>query len=105
MTFIDCQPGDRAPNSGGYQELNVFGSPTGRVVLVAEGDKLPRAPRGFTWRSLSERSVAELRAQAAEYRRMAGTARTAAVMRGLNKVADRLEALADRREREEKGET
>jgi hypothetical protein len=105
MTFIECQPGDCAPNSGDYPELNVLGSPTGKVVLVAKGGKLPIAPRGFTWRSLSERSVAEIRAQAAEYRRMAGTARTAAVMRGLHKVADRLEALAEQREREGKGET
>ncbi len=105
MTCIDCQPGDRAPTSGSYQELNVFGSPTGRVALVAKGNELPIAPRGFTWRPLSERSIAELRAQAAEYRRMAGTARTVAVMRGLYNVADRLEAVAEQREWEEKGET
>jgi len=53
---------------------------------------------------LSERSVAEIRALAAEYRRMAETARTMASMDGLRKIADRLDAMADRREREERGE-
>jgi hypothetical protein len=43
-------PGDLAPKDGHYEELNVFGSPTGRVVPADEGDVLPQAPRGFTWR-------------------------------------------------------
>jgi hypothetical protein len=47
---------------------------------------------------LSERPIAELRAQAAEYRRMAVTARQTATKRGLLKLADRLDALADERE-------
>jgi hypothetical protein len=84
--------------------LNVLGSPSGRVVLAAKGSGRPIAPRGFTWRTLAERSATELRAKAAEYRRMAGTARTVIVMRGLYKIADRFEALAEQREREEKGE-
>jgi hypothetical protein len=44
------QPGDRAPATAHYEELNVFGSPTGAVVHVREGDRLPAAPRNFTWR-------------------------------------------------------
>ena len=32
------QPGDRAPATAHYEELNVFGSPTGAVVHVREGD-------------------------------------------------------------------
>ena len=47
---------------------------------------------------LSERSVAELRGQAAEYRRMAEAARQLATRSGLLKLAARLDALADERE-------
>ena len=41
-----------APATGNYEELNVFGSHTGKVVYVAEGDQLPPAPRSFTWRRM-----------------------------------------------------
>ena len=44
----DHQPGGRAPVTAHYEELNVFGSPTGTVVHVCEGDRLPAAPRSFT---------------------------------------------------------
>jgi hypothetical protein len=46
------QPGDRAPATAHYEELNVFGSRTGKVVRVTEGDPLPGAPRSFTWRRI-----------------------------------------------------
>ena len=97
-------PGERAPGAGRYEELNPFGAPTGKVALMKEGDELPAAPRGFVWRPLSERSAAELRAQAADYRHMAETARTADVAIGLRKIADRFDAMADQRERETRGE-
>jgi hypothetical protein len=42
------------PATGHYEELNVFGSPTGRVEQVPEGERLPSAPRGFTWRRIAE---------------------------------------------------
>jgi hypothetical protein len=48
------QPGDRAPATAHYEELNVFGSPTGAVVHVREGDRLPGAPRSFTWRRIRQ---------------------------------------------------
>jgi hypothetical protein len=51
---------------------------------------------------LSERSPEALRAQAAEYRQMAATARTAVIVGGLMRLADRVEALADQRERDAK---
>src|SRR5581483_10938927 len=60
-----------------------FGTPTGKAAIMAKGESLPHAPRGFTWRPLSERSPADLRAGAAGYRRMAGTARTATVAESL----------------------
>jgi hypothetical protein len=43
-------PGAHAPVTGHYEELNVFGSPTGKVEHMKEGDLLPSAPRGFGWR-------------------------------------------------------
>jgi hypothetical protein len=46
------QPGTHAPSTGHYEELNVFGSPTGKVEHVQEGERLPRAPRGFSWRHI-----------------------------------------------------
>jgi hypothetical protein len=48
------QPGDRATATAHYEELNVFGSPTGAVVHVREGDQFPSAPRSFTWRILRQ---------------------------------------------------
>jgi hypothetical protein len=43
-------PGEPAPASGRYEEVNVFGALTGRVAYVKEGEELPAAPRGFMWR-------------------------------------------------------
>jgi hypothetical protein len=43
-------PGEHAPATGHYEELNVFGSPTGVVHHAREGKRLPAAPHGFTWR-------------------------------------------------------
>ena len=40
------QPGDRAPATAHYEELNVFGTPTGAVVHVREGDQ-KKTPREF----------------------------------------------------------
>jgi hypothetical protein len=35
------EPGTPAPATGHYEELNVFGTPTGRVEHVREGERLP----------------------------------------------------------------
>jgi hypothetical protein len=48
------QPGAHAPETGHYEELNVFGSRTGRVEHVQEGERLPFAPRGFSWRYVED---------------------------------------------------
>ena len=48
------QPGSHAPATGHYEELNVFGMRTGKVEHVQEGEPLPIAPRGFTWRPVAE---------------------------------------------------
>lgn len=79
----------------------MFKASIGRMIVAAEEPKLPRTPQQVTWRPLSRRSTAELRAQAAEYRRMAQTARTMPVMTGLSRLAKRFDAMADLREREE----
>jgi len=43
-------PGMSAPSTGTYEQRNVLGSPTGVRISVSQGDVLPAAPRGFTWR-------------------------------------------------------
>lgn len=98
MKPVEFNPGEPAPDAGPYEELNVFGSRTGKVVVVQEGDTFPTAPRGFSWRSLSALSVVELRERAAQFRAMAGTATTEGAMKSLLKLADRFDALAARRE-------
>lgn len=45
------RPGDPAPASGLYHEVNIFGTPTGRSVRLGHGEPLPQAPRGFGWRA------------------------------------------------------
>jgi hypothetical protein len=44
------RPGAPALYEGIYQELNSFGTPTGRTVRAPQGQQLPAAPHGFTWR-------------------------------------------------------
>jgi hypothetical protein len=50
----ELQPGTRAPVTGHYEELNVFGALTGRVERVCQGEHLPLGPRGFTWRQTEQ---------------------------------------------------
>jgi len=47
---VDCRPGDPAPETGHYTELNVSGQQTGILIYAKKGDLLLRAPIGFTWR-------------------------------------------------------
>jgi hypothetical protein len=54
MAKEEHQPGAHAPVTGHYEELNVFGSSTGRVEHVREGERLPHGPRGFSWRHIEE---------------------------------------------------
>ncbi len=48
-TRQEYPPGAHAPSSGVYEQRNVLGTPTGLRVSIAEGERLPAAPRGFTW--------------------------------------------------------
>jgi hypothetical protein len=66
---------------------------------MSDPDASRPARRDGPWRPLSERSVADLRAEAAEYRRMAETASTQEVMIALRKLADRLDGMAEQREK------
>ena len=50
LSTNEHNPGDPPPETGHYAELNVFGRHIGKVAHVAEGEPLPSAPRGFTWR-------------------------------------------------------
>jgi hypothetical protein len=103
MDRNEFTPGKPAPDPGCYEELNVFGAPTGKVIVMASGETFPAAPRGFSWRALAELSVSELRAKAAHHRAMAGTATTQGVVSSLLKLAARFDALADQRERDDMG--
>ena len=53
MERREYPPGDRAPDNGRYEELNVFGAPTGRTATMEQGQELPPAPQGFTWREVA----------------------------------------------------
>jgi hypothetical protein len=100
MKRNDLEPGEPVPQAGVYQECNVFGTPTGAIAVMNDGEQLPAAPRGFTWRPLSGQSAAELRAKAVEYRQMAASATTPGVMESLLRLANRFADLAAQRERD-----
>lgn len=51
---VEYQPGEDAPVCGDYQELNGFGTATGRVIFARRGAPLPPAPRGFSGRRLQQ---------------------------------------------------
>jgi hypothetical protein len=46
----ELKPWERAPVSGYYQLLNVFGTPTGEGAFVERGGLMPSAPRPHRWR-------------------------------------------------------
>jgi hypothetical protein len=48
--LTNYEPGDLTPESGHYQLLNVFETPTEIIVRLEIGDTLPAAPRCYTWR-------------------------------------------------------
>jgi hypothetical protein len=52
MTAREYPAGTPAPSAGAYEQRNVMGTPTGVRVTVAQGELLPAAPRGFTWKMI-----------------------------------------------------
>ena len=95
MDVSEHQPGDLAPVAGAYEELNIFGSPTGSAAILQQGERIPLSPRGFTWRLLSDLPQDVLRARAAAYRGQADAAATAGAAARLRALAERFDALAD----------
>ncbi|MFL5257158.1 MAG: hypothetical protein ACJ8AI_30585 [Rhodopila sp.] len=57
MSEAEYHPGDPAPASGVFYELNIFSTPTGLTAQVEMGNPLPTAPVGFRW-ALADRSPA-----------------------------------------------
>jgi hypothetical protein len=51
----DHLSGEPARHTGRYDELNVFGTHTGRTIEAESGEKLPKLPIGFTWRHVPVR--------------------------------------------------
>ena len=45
-------PGERASERGRYEELHVFGTPTGKTTDLQRGGRLPVIPVGFVWRRI-----------------------------------------------------
>ena len=53
-------PMDGAPALGQYELLNIFGTATGEAVSASEGERLPAAPRGYSWRQVAVDEPLEL---------------------------------------------
>jgi hypothetical protein len=47
-------PGEPAPVAGTYEQLNMFGRPTGIRVNMTHGHPLPPAPLGHNWTLVEE---------------------------------------------------
>lgn len=43
-----------ADTQAAYELCNVFGTPTGRRIVLAAGASLPLAPKGWSWRPVSD---------------------------------------------------
>jgi hypothetical protein len=54
QVMIDIQPGEPAPASGLYRQIDAVGSQTQIRVLMTRGDPLPDAPQGCGWRRQRE---------------------------------------------------
>jgi hypothetical protein len=101
MSSSDHSPVEMAAPAR-YEHLNVFGLPTGRVIVIANGSSLPPLPRGFAWRLVqrplvSEMSHTELLVRAIEYRQIASTATTTEVRDALLRIAERFAVMAQER--------
>ncbi len=98
MTQHEWPSGKAALDSGVHLRLNVFGVSTGRTGDCAPGrdGHGPAARRHLA--NLASRSPYELRDRAAYHRYMAGTATSERGRDDVSAVAQRLNALADRRD-------
>ena len=110
------QPGALAPATGHYRPLNATGTPTSHSAHVPRGEPLPTArgearggwggrPARMSERrpSLAELTAEQLLARAAEYRRLAGTARARGSLEPLLELAEQWEGMAGKRQAERHG--
>jgi hypothetical protein len=54
------RPGAAVPDAATYEQLNIFGHPTGIRIVVADAHPLPPAPRGHTWTLVDEATETRL---------------------------------------------
>lgn len=57
MRKSEHSPGEFAPASGDYEQINIFGLPNGIRTSLALGQMLPLAPVGHRWRPVDQRPV------------------------------------------------
>lgn len=50
----NASSGNPSDRPAAYELYNVFGTPTGRRVMLAEGENLPAVPKGWFWRPVGE---------------------------------------------------
>jgi hypothetical protein len=48
-----ARAGAAAPETGVYEQIDLFRLPTGITERLAEGERLPLAPVGYTWRQVA----------------------------------------------------
>ena len=66
---FEYAPNDNAPASGRYELLNISGTPTHEAISASEGERLPAAPLGYSWRLVAnDVEVARRRVLEAEER-------------------------------------
>ena len=76
----------------------MFGTPTGKTILLLRGEESQPLQCKFTWHPLRGRPTAELRKRAREYRRMAATATTAETQEALLRLAGKFDVLANEKD-------
>jgi len=47
----------QAPTDGAYWEYDSFGVPTGRVVILFEGEEIPPSRHGFEWKPWQDGNI------------------------------------------------
>jgi hypothetical protein len=94
MAHDDLRPLSPAPRGGLFEEINLFGAPTGVMTRVNRGEALPGAPRGFTWRPLPDVPREELLRRAESVREMANRLEISRAREALFRLATGLEGLA-----------
>jgi hypothetical protein len=98
VTQHELLPAPRLQNEANMRNSTYLAVQRGRVAAMNKDAFLPASPRGFRWRPLAERSIAELRESAKNYSLMAETARMLEVAANLRNLAAEFDEIADQRE-------